>query len=50
MLSAIQAPAPLPSAHPALPETAQRSAAAPIRDLLARSEPTAAAPFDQDDL
>lgn len=43
-LASLQAPEPLPSAQPALPETAQGSAADPIRDLIARSEPTAAAP------
>lgn len=43
-LASLQAPEPLPSAQPELPETAQGSAADPIRDLIARSEPAAFAP------
>ncbi|MBB3329625.1 D-alanyl-D-alanine carboxypeptidase [Halomonas campaniensis] len=43
-LASLPAPEPLPSAQPELPETAQGSAADPIRDLIARSEPAAVAP------
>ena len=40
-LASLQAPEPLPTAEPSLPQTAQGSANDPIRDLLARSEPPA---------
>src|SRR5690554_8060003 len=41
-LASLQAPAPLPSAEPSLPQAAQGSANDPIRELISRSEPAPA--------
>ena len=42
LLASLQAPEPSPSAQPSLPQTAEGSANDPIRELMARAEPSAA--------